>query len=230
MTSWKAALIAFALLGLAPPAWSDASSPGKGVHYVILIRHGAYDPDKNTDDRLADALNPLGHEQARATGDRLAKLPVRIDALVSSDFTRARETADEIGRALHLAANRDSLIHECLPNSDHADTASAARAEVLACEANLAAAWDKYFRPTPAADRHDVLVCHGNVIRWMVARALGADTRRWSAMDIANGSLTVIAVKPDGTTRLVMFSDVSHIPSAKQTWLGVGGGWSKPGP
>ena len=225
MNPHRATWIAIALLGFAPLAWSDTAPPGKGVHYVILVRHGAYDPDRNTDDRIADALNPLGHEQARATGERLAKLPVRIDALVSSDFTRARETADEIGGALHLAATRDSLIHECRPHSDRPDTTLEQQQEAGACEADLAAAWQKYFQPTPAADRHDVLVCHGNVIRWMVARALAVDTRRWSKMDIANGSLTVIAVSPDGSTKLLMFSDVGHLEPGKQTWLGVGNGW-----
>jgi serine/threonine-protein phosphatase PGAM5 len=222
-------LLVTALCALAAPAWPQtpppSSPPGKGIHYLLLIRHGAYVPDRNTDDRVADGLNPLGHEQARAIGERLAKLPIRIDTLVSSDFTRARETADDIGRAVHMQATRDSLIHECQPHSDRPDTSSEGRLESEACEANLAAAWDKYFKPTPAADRHDVLVCHGNVIRWMVVRAIGADTKRWRGMDIANGSLTVIAVLPDGGTRLVMFSDVGHLPTAKQSWLYVGNGW-----
>ena len=52
----------------------------------------------------------------------------------------------------------------------------------------LAAAWAKYMRATPEADTHDVLVCHGNVIRWFVSRALGPDTWRWSQMEIANAA------------------------------------------
>jgi hypothetical protein len=46
-------------------------------------------------------------------------------------------------------------------------------------------------------------------------------------MDIANGSLTVIAVRPDGSVRLVTFSDASHLPISKQTWAGNGAGWGK---
>ena len=225
MTIRCALLLVTALGGFAAPAWPQSPAPGKGVHYVILIRHGAYVPDPATDDRVADGLNPLGHEQARAAGARLAGLPIKIDALVSSYFTRARESADEIGRELHMHATRDSLIHECRPHSDRPDTTLDQQQEAEACEADLAAAWDKYFQPTPAADRHDVLVCHGNVIRWMVARALGVDTKRWSKMDIANGSLTVIAVSPDGTPKLLMFSDVGHLAPGKQTWLGVGNRW-----
>jgi serine/threonine-protein phosphatase PGAM5 len=81
---------------------------------------------------------------------------------------------------------------------------------------------------TPHADRHDVLVCHGNVIRWFVSRAVSGDPRHWLSMDIGNGSLTILAVRPDGSVRLVCFSDVGHLPVSKQTWLGRGAGWGKP--
>jgi len=57
--------------------------------------------------------------------------------------------------------------------------------DVARCEANLHGAWARYFRPTPEADQYEVLVCHGNVLRWLVARALGLDSLKWSRMDIA---------------------------------------------
>jgi serine/threonine-protein phosphatase PGAM5 len=82
--------------------------------------------------------------------------------------------------------------------------------------------------PTPDADRHDILVCHGNVIRWFVSHALNGDPRRWPWMEIANGSLTILSVRPDGTARLVCFSDVGHLPLPKQTWSGKGAGWGAP--
>jgi hypothetical protein len=47
-------------------------------------------------------------------------------------------------------------------------------------------------------------------------------------MEIANASLTILAVRPDGTSRLVSFSDVGHLPVARQTWTGKGAGWSAP--
>ena len=40
--------------------------------------------------------------------------------------------------------------------------------------------------------------------------------------------LTVIAVFPDGRTKLTMFSDVGHLPVEKQTWTGKGAGWTVP--
>jgi serine/threonine-protein phosphatase PGAM5 len=102
--------------------------------------------------------------------------------------------------------------------------------DIALCDGNLAAAWAKYVTPTPDADTHDLLVCHGNVIRWMVAKAMGSDSRTWTHMDIANASLTVISVRPDGTVRLVMYSDVGHMPVDKQTWAGRGAGWDVKAP
>jgi serine/threonine-protein phosphatase PGAM5 len=196
---------------------------------VYLIRHGMYDRDSLADDRVGNGLNALGREQARMVGARLAALPVKVHALVSSDFTRARETATIVGEALGMTPGVDSLLHECAPLSTRAELMRNHAPESLAlCDSNLMAAWAKFMRPTPEADTHDVLVCHGNVIRWFVARALGTDTRQWANMDIANASISVLAVRPDGTTRLVMFSDVGHIPVEKQTWTGRGAGWGAP--
>jgi serine/threonine-protein phosphatase PGAM5 len=185
-----------------------------------------YDRVDSLDDRVANGMNALGHEQARLLGARLASLPVRPRLLVSSTLTRARETGDDLGVILGMPCGRDSLLEECSPPSlrDSAATAED-RAESAACESTLEAAWTKYVRPSPDADAHDVLVCHGNVIRWFVTRALGADSRRWITMTIGNASLTILAVRPDGSVRLAMYSDVGHIPVGQQTWTGRGPGW-----
>jgi len=218
---WMIVLLAAAAIGRAA-----AAPVAPGVRYLYLVRHGAYDRDEHADDLTANGLNARGREQARLIGARLARLPVRIESLVSSDYTRARETADVVGRALRMAPARDSMLRECTPSAERASLMKSEKPEDVArCDAQLAAAWARYARPSPAADAHDVLVCHGNVIRWFASRALGADPRRWSRMDIANASLTVIAVRADSSIRLVSFSDVGHLPPARQTWTGSGAGW-----
>lgn len=208
---------------------AQSSSPASGVRYLYLIRHGFYARDSAADDRTGNGLDSLGRDQARRLGARLAALPVRMDALVCSDFLRARQTADELGHALGLAPVVDSLIHECTPTSVRPDIASrASREEFAACDSNLARAWAKYVRPAGDSDRHEALVCHGNVIRWFVTRVVAEDASRWASLDIGNASLSVIAVRPDATARLVMFSDVGHLPVETQTWAGRGAGWSRP--
>ena len=159
---------------------------------------------------------------------RLKALPVTFTSLTSSDFTRARETGDDIGEILVMSVARDTLLRECTPNANRPDyMRNHSPEETALCESNLTTAWRKVMTPTPAADRHDILVCHGNMIRWLVSKALGMDTVRWPGMEIGNGSLTIIAVRPDSTTRLVMFSDVGHLPVDRQSWTGKGAGWGK---
>jgi serine/threonine-protein phosphatase PGAM5 len=80
-------------------------------------------------------------------------------------------------------------------------------------------AWDRYTRPSPAATRHDLLICHGNVIRWFVCRALGVDTRQWTRMEIGNTSITVIEIQPNGATQLLLYNDTSHVPLGQQSWV-----------
>jgi serine/threonine-protein phosphatase PGAM5 len=228
----RAMLATLASIGLLAGARLEAQSkpaPPAAIHYLYLIRHGAYDRDDKADERVANGLNVLGHEQADLVGRRLAALPVRMTSIVSSDYTRARETADDIGRILNLPVERDSLLHECTPTTTRADLLrDNTTAEIAACDANLEAAWAKYVRPASDGDARDLLVCHGNVIRWFVAKALGGDSQVWATMDIANASITVLAVRGDGSLKLCSFSDVGHVPPERQTWTGKGAVYALP--
>ena len=221
MRSWSGTLPVLVIAtALATPGIARAAP---GIHYIDLIRHGAYDRDSAASDITANGLNDLGRRQAEIMARRLAGLPMRPASLVSSTLLRARETADVIGRVLRMTPARDSILSECTPASDRGP----ADQDMAACDSQLVTAWRRYMTPAPDADRHDVLVCHGNVIRWFVSRVVAGDGRRWRAMDIGNGSLTVLAVRSDGTVRLVMFSDVGHLPVKDQTWSGPGAGWRR---
>jgi serine/threonine-protein phosphatase PGAM5 len=229
------------LLLVACPSVTSAQSPtggypgaqpvnamkGKGVHYLYLVRHGIYDRDTTaTDDRTSNGLNALGHEQAKLVGARLAGLPIKMTHLVSSEFLRAAQTADDMAPFVKLTPTRDASLNECTPSSSNAALMAGEKpGDVAACDSARAVAWSRWFVPTPDRDTYDVLVCHGNVIRWTLMRTVGADTKSWLNSDVGNCSLTIVAVRPDGSLRLVMYSDVGHIPWEKQTWSGKGGGW-----
>jgi serine/threonine-protein phosphatase PGAM5 len=227
LMTWLSTLSALSSAPLAEAADPPAAA-AQGNRYLYLIRHGYYVRVDSLDEKTANGINDLGAEQAALLGKRLAGLPVKFRALLSSDLLRARQTADRIGAILGMAVEPDTLLEECTPSSSRPgfDQEHDA-AEMAACQRNLEAVWTKYFRPSPEADTHDLVVCHGNVIRWLVQRAMGDDVRNWTTMDIGNASLTVVAVRPDETARLVIFSDVGHLPVEKQTWVGRGPGWSK---
>jgi len=224
-----AALSGIAAAGLSASGSAEAAGAEtpQGIRYVYLIRHAMYDSVDSLDERTANGLNALGREQAAMIAARLAALPVRVKRFVSSDYLRAVETAAVIGTAVGRVAEQDSLLAECTaPSSRPGLDQTHDPAELASCQAKMEVAWAKYFIASPKADTHDLLVCHGNVIRWFVNRALGNDVRHWTSLDIGNASLTIVSVRPDGSTRLILFSDVGHIPVAKQTWAGRGAGWS----
>lgn len=231
----KSALLIFALLltcavpaaAQTPPA--SAPRPGTGIHFVYLVRHGIYDLDTTvTDDRVGNALNAMGHEQARLTGERLAGLGLKFDRLISSEFLRAAQTADDMGKAMKMTPTRDGVLNECTSTNSNARLMAREKpADIASCDSARTVMWERYFKPTPDRDTYDVLVCHGNVIRWAQVRAYGADLKNWISLDCGNASLTIISVRPDGTIRPVMYSDVGHLPVEKQTWSGRAGGWVK---
>lgn len=219
-------LLRLSLLVLAVPLFAagEPAAPEPAIHTLILIRHGIYTPQPDADERTGNALNPLGREQAGYAAERLATWPLKINSVTSSELARAAETGDIIAQRLGQSCARDAQLNECMP----AGAGLPPKPEQSAAEAQLALAWARYAVPATGESRHDVLVCHGNVIRWFVCRALGMDTKRWTRMEIANCSITFIQVRPDGTTRVQVYNDVSHVPLEKQTWSGKGPGWPLP--
>jgi serine/threonine-protein phosphatase PGAM5 len=208
------------LLAALLPALAAAAAPS-GVRTLYLVRHGLYDQDDPRDADLGKALVPLGREQAALAGARLAALPVKFAALHTSTMTRARETAEIIGAALQLAPQPSTDLRECTPPTRRADIMAKLRpGEGDSCTAQIERAFAHYFTPSPDADTSEILVCHGNVIRYFVARALGLDPALWLRMTIANCSLTMIRVRADGTMQLVAFGDMGHLPPRVQTFPG----------
>lgn len=204
-------------------AWSaDVPQKTDGVRTVYLIRHGQYDHDDPRDPDVGKGLVPLGVAQAKLIASRLKGLPVTMSTLQSSTMTRARETALVIGEEFpDLELQTSKLIRECLPPNRRIDIMERVPAEALeACTQQLEEAFKLIFAPSPDADRNDIVVCHGNVIRYFVTRVLGVDTTAWLGMSIGNCSLTVVKVLADGTTILLSYSDVGHLPPnlTTRTW------------
>ncbi len=201
---------AFAAVG-----WSaEEAKKTDGVRTLYLIRHGDYDSDDESDPTVGKALVPLGVAQARLVGARLRGMPVNFTSLHSSTMTRARQTALVIGEEFPgLRIQSSGLISECTPPTWRKDIMEEeTREDLEACTRQLEEAFPVYFSPSPDADRHDIVVCHGNVIRYFVTRALKVDTEAWLGMSIANCSLTVITVEADGSMKVLSYSDSGHLP------------------
>lgn len=79
--------------------------------HIILARHGeaSYSSD-NGDDARGGILTELGRSQARALGDQLQNR--EIAAVVCSDLSRARQTAEIAAEILHLRVDVRAGLHE----------------------------------------------------------------------------------------------------------------------
>lgn len=201
----------------------NSDSDKKGTRTIYLIRHGEYNIDDERDAFVGKELTPLGIAQARLLSTRLKSTSVEFNSLISSTMTRAIQTAMVINLEFpELGLIQDSLIYECTPPTWRKDVmADESESELIKCKENIEQAFSKYFVPSPDAnDRHDLIVCHGNVIRYLVTKILNVDTMSWLQMRITNCSLTIIRVNPDGKLKLDTFSDYGHIPENMRTFTG----------
>ena len=74
---------------------------------LYLVRHAHAAPGEPDELR---ALTPEGRRDARSLGELLAAEGVRPDAILSSPLLRARETAEELGRATGVQASSDERL------------------------------------------------------------------------------------------------------------------------
>ena len=206
--------LALSLGALAPAHAADGL-----VHTLVLVRHGNYAPDPSVDENIGPHLSPIGVAQAHLAANALAALP-RFDGLYASPMQRARDTAAVIGvddfpdRKFEVV---DDLA-ECTPPTPLGEVAKTAPpADMAACKARLVRLYARFFTAANGQDRSDLLVCHGNVIRYLVTRALGVDTGAWLAMSIGNASITTIRIDADGRAHVIAVGDVGHIPPAMRT-------------
>ena len=201
----------------------SSSEEKKGTRTIYLIRHGEYDPADTTDSDIGKKLTPLGIAQARLISARLKGMPVEFTSLTSSTMTRARETAMVINEDFpQLKLQQSTLIRECTPPTWRKDImADENESDLNMCVKNIERAFKEYFIPSPdIIDRNDIIVCHGNVIRYFVTKALKADPMSWLQMSIGNCSLSIIRILPDGSMKLAAYNDVGHIPPNMQTETG----------
>lgn len=191
-----------------------AETPAPAARTIVLVRHGHYSPDPAADEHLGPGLSPLGVAQAHLVGARLAALPTRFDALHVSPMQRARDTAATI--AADFPGRRFEVLDdlaECTPPTRRTEvTKDEKPSDLIACKAQLDKLFSGHFRPAAGAEQAELLVCHGNVIRYLVTRALGVDSAAWLEMSVGHASITRIRIEADGSFKIISVGDVGHLP------------------
>lgn len=193
------------------------------TRYLYIARHG--DADAFGD------LTDIGREQARLLGERLAHVP--IATVWHSPLARAAATARELSARLshgvaiaeagelidHIpyVPTADETPRTWVPFFDGYDEAEAAAG--YATSQSLISRFGSVADPGDKGDVHELLITHAYPIAWLLRDALDAPHARWLGLDSANAALTVIEHRPGLPPGLVMFNDMSHLPSELR-WTG----------
>ncbi|XP_032899842.1 serine/threonine-protein phosphatase PGAM5, mitochondrial isoform X2 [Amblyraja radiata] len=192
----------------------------KATRHIFLIRHSQYELSASTDkDRV---LTALGREQAELTGQRLASLGLNYDILIHSSMTRAKETATIIRKYLPgLEMMSCDLLREGAPIEPDPPV-SHWKPEAMYHEdgARIEAAFRRYIHRADLKqqnDSYEVIVCHANVIRYFVCRALQFPPEGWLRMCLNNGSITWLTIRPNGRVALRTLGDTGFMPPDKLT-------------
>jgi len=194
------------------------------THTIHIIRHGHYDTSDKSPD--GGALTPMGREQAKYTGEWLARLD--IDNIFCSTMTRAHETAQIISQGCDFPPEHiqpTNALRETVPNipPEMQDLVAIWRAQgkpfsdddIKQYQQIADSAFDHFFIHT-SHEQRDLLVCHGNILRYFLCKALDIDLYRWLRMDINHCGVTTLRVEQD-QIHLNSHNDYQHLPINLQT-------------
>lgn len=170
---------------------------------LYFLRHGQYDAANG------GVLTLLGREQARLSAAYLGD--ASFDAIWASTLPRARETADIV--ATHFSSLRvryRSHLREGLYSKVEGHDVPASVRRKDRERANTAYA--KLIRPS-RVDYTELVVCHGNLIRYFMCLALAMPTTKWVRMATNHCGITRFIVRDTGAVRVVSYNETSHLPA-----------------
>lgn len=169
----------------------------------------------------------------------------KIRAIRVSNMTRAKETADLIAQELGQDVTKpDRLLNEALPSPmiPCRPDIQGATEEIDENHDRVEQAFRKYFyrsnthgsrehkltdffhpHPEDEDDEFEVIVCHGNIIRYFFCRALQLPPEAWLRFSIFNCSLTYLIIRPNGTVSARMLGDIGHLSYNESTFSGYHG-------
>ncbi|KAA0200729.1 Serine/threonine-protein phosphatase PGAM5 mitochondrial [Fasciolopsis buskii] len=200
--------------------WGDkrGSVKGSGSRHLLFIRHGQYhyaDSDKDCH------LTQLGREQLNFTGARLKQLNLPYSILYYSTMTRAIESTEEIMRYLPdvPVEPTDGLREGApFPLEPPLENYRPTEEELDEDGSRIEKAFRNYIhRPSSDQnkDSYEIFVCHANVIRYFVCRALQIPPEAWIRFSLDHGSITWIVVRPSGRVTLRWLGSSGHMPPEK---------------
>ncbi|MCB9454325.1 MAG: histidine phosphatase family protein [Anaerolineaceae bacterium] len=196
-----------------------------GERILYLVRHGQYHQNHTHQDDLGGGLTEMGSEQAWMAAQALASLPIKH--IYTSPLRRAIETADIIAGVFPgIIPEREDTLHEVVPTIPSQEAEFFARHfpeltadRVIIERRDAEKAFDRFFVPASGDDVHEVLICHGNIIRYFACRVLGVPIDAWTNMETNHCGLTCCTIAPQGRMLLTSLNDIGHLPHNLRTFM-----------
>ena len=197
---------------------------------IILIRHGETPLNRARILQPADTpLSDLGQQQAKAMAQRLKEEP--IDAILSSDMTRAAQTAQALSDATDIPIAFSTLLHERsfgdLRGQRFDDLGFDPMAPSYAPPngetweqfyQRVAEAFELVIQTANAQNKTLAVVSHGLVIREIVNRHLSSQGQAPERLE--NTSVTIFEKQPPHTVSVLGSADHIQGLSDSQTTNG----------
>ncbi|XP_059977984.1 serine/threonine-protein phosphatase PGAM5, mitochondrial isoform X6 [Lagenorhynchus albirostris] len=199
-----------------PPAWARAARPGPGVWdpnwdrreplSLVNLRKRNLEPGE---EELASRLD---HYKAKATRHifLIRHSQYHVDASLEKDRTLT---------PLGVCKVSTDLLREGAPIEPDPPV-SHWKPEAVYYEdgARIEAAFRNYIHRADTKqqeDSYEIFICHANVIRYIVCRALQFPPEGWLRLSLNNGSITHLVVRPDGRVALRTLGDTGFMPPDK---------------
>ncbi|MEM9954790.1 MAG: histidine phosphatase family protein [Chloroflexota bacterium] len=188
---------------------------------IYMIRHGQYHTEVHAPD--GGSLTDIGKQQASSVAKAIAR--IKIDQLHASTMVRAIETADIIAQQIGIDYQTHDSIREAIPTIP-----PRIASDILAMMENnpdfthdtihqdkkrVDDAFEQFFYApsTDSSSTHEVLVCHGNLMRYLTCRALDINVDTWAKLDINHCGITIITIDDQARSRLITHNATGHLPT-----------------
>ncbi|GFQ84800.1 hypothetical protein TNCT_510101 [Trichonephila clavata] len=186
---------------------------------IFLIRHGRYYSNEGVDEKRI--LTTFGLVQANLVGQRLKDLNLDFSKITHSTMTRAKETSKEIEKYFpDVTVESSDLLREGFPIETEPPL-NIDQKIIHEDGPRIEAAFRKYFHRANASqetDSYEIIVCHGNVIRYCLLRALQVPPEFWNNFVLFHCSISRVSIDPEGYVLVHSAGDIGFMPHDLMTF------------
>lgn len=183
---------------------------------IVLLRHGQYTKEP------VEQLTKLGKKQAKLAGKKLNEF--NFDEVIVSTMPRAIETAtialSQFKKKTNF--NLEDLIRESTPGFPVALRKKYKITDTSNFDENIKnadKAFKKYFKAKDVK-KTTLLVCHGNIIRYLICKALGVDSETWIKLDVQQCGFSIIRYNQHKKSfELLTHNEIGHIDLKDRTFI-----------